>query len=195
MGASFPATTQVKLSAYLPTNYYGPLGAQPVTSGGPVTTNQIWIYPYVVTQLITFSGVAINCTTGTSGNVQVGLYNDNVGKPGTLIDSTASMAITTPATLTANFAAGNRQLAPGLYWIGSNSDTANSFMGVSGTNAFGPWNIGSATLSHVFSAAAQVNGVSAAQTFGTWPTLVGATLSDLSSTRVPYIALLCASVP
>jgi hypothetical protein len=175
-------------------NYYTPYGYVN-QAGGALAGNKIYFVPFVVFfPGITVSQIGVDITTlAAGGNLQLAIYADAAGLPdGAVLGSTASQ--TTAATGLFSVALGsNASLAPGRYWLGINTDNATAVvLGCSG-NSSGVSKIGSAGLVNIFTT--PIIGKTALQTFGTWPNATGITYVDETSSRVPYLAALIASIP
>jgi len=115
------------------TRLHGPVLLQaPTTQAG--TINQLRAIPFIVNQTITTDLIACEVTIGTTGNVRLGIYNDNgSGYPNALLFDSGSIAISAPGTKSAAISPAI-VLKPGLYWLVLNVDTANTFRVVNVTN-------------------------------------------------------------
>jgi hypothetical protein len=98
------------------------------------TINSLRAYPVIVDAPITIDRIACQVTVGTTGNIRIGIYNDDgTGKPGTLVVDSGQLAITTPAVYQATI---NVTLLPGIYWFAYLTDTANTMLVFSSGNFY-----------------------------------------------------------
>lgn len=117
----------------------------PLQVGAPntanATANRAFTNPFVVPRAATLSGIAYEVSTAwstTTGNVRVGIYNDDGGRMPTaliadygVITATAGIKVVTATT----------SLPPGMYWIvavnqGGTGTTTGQFRAVTGIHDF-----------------------------------------------------------
>jgi hypothetical protein len=192
-GAAGPAFGPV----YKATYWYPPLGVIP-TAGVVFSTTTVYCTPFFINTKSTWGAIGATIQTlSVGGNLQLALYNDDgAGRPGTLVDSVASMSTTSSGVTVSNtFAGGNHQLNPGLYWVAAMMDNATAKIYGTVINGSG-LNIGSSTIAGATTSGSQICSVSTTgQTFGTWPSLAGSTWTALGTGGGAYVALQAVSVP
>jgi hypothetical protein len=135
-------------------------------------------------------------TLSGGGNVQCAIYANNpaTGRPtGNALVSTAS--ITTASTGSVN-ATASVQLEEGLYWFATNCDNATAvFVTLTVDSISISQMIGSATQGNCLGAGQTITGVTATQTFGTWPSLTSATFTEDTTQNSPLVQFQVGSVP
>ena len=115
------------LDRYIPFNVKRNV-ASPGTAA--VTAGRFYSFPWYCDSVITIDRVAAEVTTGTTGNIQIGIYPvDSTGSPVGLapVVSTGNIAVSGTGVKTATV---SYTLYPGLYWIGFHSDTGNTFRSI-----------------------------------------------------------------
>lgn len=179
-------------------NWYIPILPGTI-SGAAVApgTGSIRLYPFYVRQTITLNSLGVRCSTlSAAGNVQAAIYANNASTilpTGNPLASTASMS--TSATGSLNSAV-SVQLTPGMYWYATNCDNAVAiFSSPNVGNAYLASLIGSATQSNDLTTSQSFNGLSVAQTFGTWPDLTSGSFADITASSTPIVQFKIASVP
>jgi hypothetical protein len=182
---------------------YLPYGIIASISAGATNANVIKCIQGRVTQKLTITAIGLNFTTlSAGGNAQVAIYKSVAGVPDAKIDVTGNISTAATGYVTQNLGS-SRQLGPGgtdgdqVIWWCTNFDNATA---VATPAAIVPGLqdgiMGSATAANLFSAAANVSGISCAttncnggsSTFGTWPaTLAGSTWTDVvaRTTAIP----------
>lgn len=170
--------------------YYLPLGLNNQIAGGAVAANTIYCSSGTTLNSITLEALVMDITTidATPGHAQLAVY-DNTGtghRPGALLFNTASISEATSGMTSAAVTSGS--LPAGGYWFCINQDGTTAKYEVnsnsSTTNALPSVFVGSATLANMAPGAA-ITGISTPETFGTWPSLAGATWTDQASLRTP----------
>lgn len=184
---------------YIANNWYVPSPNFQLGTGTTPAVNSIRLYPGYVKERITISNLGIRVIANAAGNVQVAIYANNpvTGRPtGTALVSTASMSAAVATTVSS---AASVQLEPGLYWFAGNTDTAALTFTVPGASTSGAMGllIGSATQGNVFGGGSgSLNGLTVAQTFGTWPDLTGGSFTELvAAASLIGVEFQVASVP
>lgn len=184
---------------YITGNWYLPAGIQAASAGSAPGAGSIRLYPAYIKERITLGALGLRVTTvGAAGNIQAAIYANNfsTGRPtGAALVTTASMSTASAASINA---AASVQLEPGFYWFASNCDNGTAiFDSVPSTSTNTAIILGTATQSNSLAAAGGVlNGVSVAQTFGTWPNLTASTFTEVvGSSSIPLIQFSVTSVP
>lgn len=146
-----------------------------------IVINSLRAYPINIPRVMSIDRIAVHITTGTTGNIRLGIYNDNgSGLPGTLALDSGNMAITGTGVLTATVSI---TLQPGVYWLAYVTDTANTLAGFAASGPFlNVLGFGSASFN-----AGIGNMVLVAHTFGALPDPFGA--AGPAVVAMPSIAL------
>lgn len=159
-----------------------------VTAGTVLGTNQIRLNCFMLHRTITISDLFARVTTvSAGGNFQLAIYaaNPSTALPtGNPIAATANISTAALGAISGDIIGADVALTPGIYWLGVNAD--NSVAVLQGNSA-GPMDgalIGSATLANM---AGLILIRFIAQTFGTWPDLTSASLTENAS--VPGVAI------
>lgn len=172
--------------------YYLPLGLNNQVVGGAVSASTIYCSSGSTLNSITLEALAMDVTTidATPGHAQLAVY-DNTGtghRPGSLLFSTASISEATLGMTSAAVTPG--ALAAGGYWFCINQDGGTAkyeaLNNGSATNSIPSVFVGSATLADM-APSAPITGISTPETFGTWPSLAGATWTDITVARNPAV--------
>ncbi len=139
---------------------------------------------------VTISSLALR-TTANGTNIQLALYNNTMAgtspRPGTLLAATGSIVASTFGNLSGALTS-PQSVSPGWYWLCLQTDniavryfyTANSTSVVTQA-AF----LGSTTLNNIIGTSGGIVGVSTPTgigAFGTWPSFVGATFTEVVNT-------------
>lgn len=160
-------------------------------TGAAQGANNIRLYPIFIGKAMTVTSLGARITTGAvSSNIALALYHNVNGRPGTLIDHTASIGSVSTGAVNAVLSGGSVVLPAGWYWIASCTDNAAVVcVGISSSanNPWGPEFIGSATQTDVNSTGSVVIGLSFAGTFGTWPDLTGQTFTNVTTTGQVWV--------
>lgn len=180
-GKSSQPPTPRRHPGFIAGNWYHPTD-QKVAAGTAPGVNSIRLLPFMMPAPITISDLGVSISVAdAAGHVQVAFYASDATAhlpTGTAIASTGDIA-TTPANgeVSATITGGNKTLAPGLYWMAMNTDSATAAIQTldGGNTQFG-YLVGSATISDLSSANTTDNIVlTFAQTYNTWPDLTGQT--------------------
>jgi hypothetical protein len=166
--------------AYVTGRYYAPpLVGMTIAASGAVTANTARFYPVYFTQSVTVDTLAGRVATAGT-NVQLAYYNDNNGRPGTLICATGSIGATIATTVSG---AASGTIPAGLVWMGVNSDNSSLVMTSPSTACIaGSALVGSTTLASLLAGSANdALIVTTPLTFGTWGDLTSATWTEASS--------------
>lgn len=189
---------QASHPGYIVGNWYTQLEATITSSGGAPGAGSIRLYPAFLKERVTINALGIRVNTlSAGGNVQAAIYatNSATGKPtGTPLVSTTSMSTAAAGNVNATVSV---QLEPGMYWWASNCDNGTAvFESLSNGGPMMSALIGSTTQSSVLQSGGGLNGLSVAQTFGTWPDLTSGSFAEvIASSTVPIIQFKIGSVP
>jgi hypothetical protein len=170
-----------------------------IATGQVPGSNSIRLYPYFISDTLTIDQLALSVSTVSAGGFgQAAIYAaDSVSQMPTAAALVSSASISTSTAGAFAGAVTPRQFTPALYWWASNCDNAVAiFLAGSSTATWVGAAIGSATLANAMSATGLVTGFSFPATFGTWPDLTSASLTELNtSQRIPVIGYHAQSVP
>ncbi len=153
-----------------------PIGAG-VTSNVAVTANRLYMLPVIIPYDISIVAMGVRITTGASGNVRLGLYQDNQGHPGTLLYE--GVPISTSATGLSEVSL-SQSLSAGVYWLAAvfnAAPTVNSHTGAA---------MGRDSLS---ATSAPISGYFRAFTYGVLPVDESAQSYVASSVAMPTVML------
>jgi hypothetical protein len=169
------------LPGWVGSNWYMPYGVWSLAVGGALAANSIRLVPFVVPSPMSVKGLGARITTAGSSNIQLALYanNGSTGRPtGSALASTGSLANTVAAQVSA--AVGPVLLSPGVYWMAVNSGDATVIMLAPNlNNPLASALAGSATLANINTSSNNTAlFLSTPQTFGTWPSLTGASFTE-----------------
>lgn len=200
------------INSYVATRFYAPM-AGTLNSGNVPTVNKIYCQYAFFPENITFQTVGIKISTlSVGGNVQGAFYTDAGGKPGTLIQSSASISTTLTAGATASLVA-PVQLGPTgssggpRVWMCSNNDNgvAAFISQAPSTPILGGWQtIGSTTVAGTITttgiptalSCSGANCQGGSSTFNTWPAdLTTSTWTIETGTLAAFIIFQVSSVP
>jgi hypothetical protein len=166
-----------------------------LTTGGVLSTTVTYCYPSYIRQTFTTAQVGLNIQTGGSSNLQVALYNDSGGRPGTLLVASSSAADTGTGATTVTVSS-TQLVGPAVIWKCLQvNDVTVKFQAMTVTTFANNSQIGSATLGGAVGTTNQVQYITTPGTFGTWPSLVGNTWTDGTAVLMPGIAIFTTSVP
>lgn len=184
--------------AYVSNDWYAPYQPGMVASGpSAAAVNQtIYCLPGAVTNTFTVKALGYwNRSTTADGNVQVAIYHDASGRPGTVLAHSASIADGAGNGFASGAVSPAVSVAAGPYWwcLSANDTTTHAqYEGIqytAGTHSISlamtqgsPTNGGGINSS--------VLGISAAgqmTTFGTWPDLTGVTWTELTASNGPIV--------
>ena len=174
------------------------------SNGTAPGVNLITLAPLMdIHKRLTISGFNVRMNVTAVGNFQVALYANNpstMRPTGSALASTASISSNTSGNITCNLSS-SYQVDPTheiSYWVAMNTDAATAAWRAllsTGPSAYGSL-IGSTAPGSIFvSQTGGVTGLTTPQTFGTWPSLTGATFTEVSTLIIPDYAYLVASVP
>lgn len=184
---------------YVVNNWYTPfLYITPAATGVAPGANKVQCVPGVVTQTVSMNLLGVKLTTtDAAGNIQLAVYNSGTwGRPSTLVASTAS--ITTAVAAQINSAVTITRLPAGMYWFCANTDSATAAVVSAATGAMGPYQgmAGAALQGSLINTTTVAQGISNAQTLGTWPTFTSGTVwADVGTSSVALIGFRVSSVP
>lgn len=194
---------------YVANLHYSPVGMPTTATGNNPGQNTIHCTYGIIPKKVTISDLSLRIATlAAGGNVQLAIYQNSSGRPGTKIVSTGSQSTASTGTFTISLG-GNKQLGPGgadggrSVWFCSNVDNntvAFTAYGATfpnpylGTATAGPAIANNTIIWSIVCSGANCNGGSS--TFNTWPSdLSGSTWSDDSASVMPAIAFKVASFP
>ena len=191
--------------AYAANNWYIPPGITVTAASASLGASSIKCYYGVVNSPIHVTTLGANVTTSAAAtNIQLAVYSNSNGRPGTLIANTASIATTANGVVTGSIT--NTALGPGssagsaLWWCTNQDSSSTAFTSIGSMTVAGL--IGSATHANAFGVVltgvsctgAACNGGSS--TFNTWPaSLAGSTWSDITTARTPLVSFQVNTVP
>ena len=197
---------------YISGDWYFPSypGQAGLSGSGSVVASTVYCGLAWVPSSVTIKSLGAYFATGTtSSHVSFAIFNASGGRPNTLIDYVAPVAIPTSSNNPANGSLNNVSdtLAQVVYFLCSSQDTAAAVMysltitGAAGAGGGAAW-VGSPTISVVINGSAALNGVSctAASTCGTgyaawstgsftWASFTTATWSNVTTISTPVIVM------
>lgn len=97
-------------------NYYSTSIATATLTTLTVTSGLMYAIPILIPQTVTVTSIGIEVTTFASGNVQLGMYNDGGGYPGSLKFDAGNTATGTSNNFK-SIGSLSQALVPGIYWI------------------------------------------------------------------------------
>lgn len=158
------------------------------STGVVLGTNQIRLNCFLVKRSITVSDLFARVTTvSAGGNFQLAVYAADAATmlpTGNPVAATGNISTTTAGAISGDITGADVALAPGLYWVGVNADNNVAVLQGNGAGPIDGALVGSATLANLVGLTL-IRFV--AQTFGTWPDLTSASLTENGS--VPGVAL------
>ena len=189
-------------------NWYSPAGFNGIstTSGGPALTTA-YCSPgfFEGNSSATIASLGIRIQTVGTTNIQLAIYNNDlssgISRPGTLIDSTPNILNTSATAVSGNLNA-THSINPGWYWFClQTGDTSVRYairIAAASDVQYGQF-IGSTSLSLISaggigSFGGGVSSTTGVTSFGTWPTFVGATFTEIGN-LAPYEVMQFSSVP
>lgn len=177
---------------YVAGRWYQPL-PQLLNTGGALVQNSIRMVPFYLVDQITVAALATRITTLFAGNIQLAIYasDPSTGKPtGTAMAATGDISVASTGMVSANLGA-SVLLYPGLYWMAVNADNSTvAAQAYNGAASVGAYLIGSATLANVDAGATTASLLWIfAQTYGTWPDLTAASLTESTGTSYAVVLL------
>lgn len=188
------ATSTPPAPAYVANRWYreysGPLVAGVV---GSATTT--YCYPYYLRATITTNALGVNIQTLGTSNLQLALYNDSAGRPGTLIINSADFLNTTTGAKSVPISS-TQIVGPTNIWkCMQTNDATVKFNTLPATGALATDTLGASAEAPVTSGSVQTSGITTPGTYGTWPTLTSNTWTDATTTVIPAIAIFVVSSP
>lgn len=179
--------------------WYLPFSATSTNGTNPGSTT-IKLTPFIPRRTITIDQLAARVVTASAGgNFQLALYvsDATTHRPtGTPVATVSAAGSTTsagvvPLTLTANY-----QVQAGVaYWVGLEVDNATvAFTAPLNTGTFVGMNYGSTITTNLLNSALLTN-ISAPATYGTWPDLTSATLTEQAGGNCAMVIFHVLSVP
>lgn len=123
------------------------------TTTAVLSSTLIRAHPFYVPFHTTIDKIAIEITTGTSGLIRLGIYQDDGnGSPSALLVDGGELTVTAPAVLTSDI---SLTVSPGLYWLAYSTNTANTARAITGAQTYAvgfPSTIGNATMANAVQA-------------------------------------------
>lgn len=183
---------------YIASKWFCPLILASIAGGGVAPgANSIRLIPGYIRQKLTINTLGVRITTASAGgNVQAAIYANNAATvlpTGSPLASTASMSTTSTGSVNA---AASVQLNTGLYWWAVNCDNATvAFTSTSTGSLWLSSLLGSLTQNSDLAGATAIDGLSVAQTFGTWPDLTSGSFTEVVSATMPIVQFRVGSVP
>lgn len=158
-----------------------------IQAGSALSANSLRLLPFILLNTITISDLQARVTTAVaSSNFQLAIYgSDADGIPaGAVLANTGNMSGASAAAVQGAISQGNIQLAPGLYWMGVNTDSAIALQTISSSYVLASGLIGSATPANLAGGNTSVSLIYAiTATLGTWPNLTAT-----PATETPNVA-------
>lgn len=178
--------------AYKTGRWYNPGVGPALAVGSNIGVGTLRLVPFRLEKPITVTDLAARLTTAVAAsNFQLALYGSN---PDTLQPTGAALASTTSISGVAIGALSATLAAPvtlpaGVYWAAINADTTGLAFVMHATNASVYTALmGTTTLASISSATAgTVVTLFVAQTFGTWPDLTSASLSETATAAAALV--------
>ena len=183
---------------YVPGRRYVPFGMGAPATGAAGVAGTVFTGAGVIKSRCTLSELHIRMTTaGSAGNFAMAIYAHDPAKGGPTglplaTSVNGATGSTGPMTVALN---ANVTLEPGVYWFAIQMDVGSPVYLSQGNGSSNHLALfGSAGHPIGNGASAQASGYSISGTFGTWPDLTSASLTEQSS-RAPYVGFTVASVP
>lgn len=158
------------------------------STGLALAANQIRLSCFLVKRSITISDLFARVTTlSAGGNFQIAVYASNAATmmpTGFPVAATGNISTAATGVISGDITGADVAIAPGLYWVGINADNSVAVLQGNGTGPIDGALIGSVTLGNL---ANLTLSRTVSQTFGTWPDLTSAGLSENAS--IPGTAL------
>lgn len=95
-------------------DYCGIVGAGANAGVFTVGADRIYCFPFLVLKTESFDRISTRVSTAGAGNIQLGIYLNNINKPGALLLDAGAVDISTTGVKELVI---NLQLTPGLYWL------------------------------------------------------------------------------
>jgi hypothetical protein len=180
--------------AYVATRWYGSNGST-LTTGAALGATTTYCVPYYIRATLTTSNLGVSIGAIGTSNFQVALYNDSGGRPGTLIINSANVVNTSTGFIQVPIAS-TQLTGPAVIWTCvQNNDATAVFLSNAIANGFVSVQTGAATGAAALGTSGLVVSLTTPGTFGTWPSLSGATWTDQVAARSPAVAIQVASSP
>jgi hypothetical protein len=174
---------------YVSGRYYPTLNTGSAYTTNAVTANRIYLTRCLVKERVTISELGARVTAAVaSTNIQCALYNSSptTKLPTTLICNTGNLSSASVAAVSGALAGGNQAVEPGAYWFAVCASGAPTLVSAATPPQVSAWFDGSTTQTNVLNAGGLFNGwILLAATFGTWPDLTSASLSEQATTIMP----------
>lgn len=197
----FIPISQLPHPGYVVGNWYLPYG--PITStafaGG---ASSLKAFPASVLQALTIQNLGVVLSgVAAATTFSLAVYTNVGGRPGAYVADTGALSGVTAGPVSGPLTS-NVQVGPGTtlgesvwFCFNASSSSITALVWLAATSTM-PSLLGSATLANVLSTTAQVDGLSTAQTYGTWPSsLASATWADVTTRTTPAIAFQVLSAP
>lgn len=197
---------------YITNNWYAPLGIIGGVTGVANTANVLVCTYGYIPRTITISALGVRIGTVGTTNIQLAVYGNSGGLPGTLLSSTGNISDTSSGTVVQGALAANVQIGPNgtaagkdVWFCSNTNDSAVTFNAQIPSGSLMAMYSGSPTLANMMGASsimlgaltcagANCNGGSS--TFNTWPSsLSGSTWSNTTTAIAPIIIFKVASAP
>ncbi len=134
--AQFQAKTLAAAANYGPGFVAGRFYTTPGITGllqFAITANTLYAVPFFVPVSTTFTKIGVQIpNAGGGGNIELGIYNNNNGIPGTLLLDAGSVAVGAGGAVTIAI---NQILTPGWYWLAVAGSSTPQISGPSGAAA------------------------------------------------------------
>lgn len=176
---------------YVSARWYTPFYRGRSNNGAASSSGTIYYHPIYITRAITISDLGCSISNASAGgNVKLAIYaNDpSTCRPtGTPLAETGNISTTSTGLVSADITGANVTLAAGMYWGAFWMDNTTAILRCIERLDFSimPHLVGSATLANIVDTSNLVlNGLSSAETFGTWPDASGETFTEVRENRV-----------
>lgn len=195
------SATHPGFPGYTAGNWYLP-EIETTTAGAAIaSTTTMVLFPVVFQQQMTIDQLAARVTTvSAGGNFQLAIYASGTGnKPtGNALATSGNGSTASAAAVTVTLSS-NVQVTPGVvYWIGVMVDNTTAiFISYSGSSSYMAWVYGSTSAGNALGTGAVniANLTATYTTFGTWPSLTGATFTETTTTKNAAAAFHVTSIP
>lgn len=141
-----------------------------------VSSGQLYGCPIFVPLSVTLTAIGIEVTTNATGNVQLGMYNDNGGTPGSLLFDAGNVSTGSPNAFKSISI--SQAVSPGWYWLAGIFSATPAVRAITTANSLHLLGFSSGTDTTVHT------GLNVAQAYGALPNPFTAAPS-LSTTNFP----------
>jgi hypothetical protein len=195
-GGGAGGAAPLQAPAYQASKWYSDEYSATLVAGTALVITTTYCYPSYIRSTFTTNSLGVSISTLGVGSIAAALYNDNGGRPGTLIVASGSVADT--ATGTTPLAISSTQLiGPAVIWkCFQGSDTTVRLLSFGSALQYFASMLGATALSAVLNTTSQTTFITVTGgTFGTWANLTGAAFVDGNTNTMPSIAIFVVSSP